>query len=67
MNRWRIDLFCESRMPKNGATRHEKALLIDFIRYQREETNRFIRCYRINNADFIFVVPNKIVPALLGF
>ena len=65
-------------MPKNGATRHEKALLIDFIRYQREEinqyiwyqrkeTNRFIRCYRINNADFIFVVSNKIVRALFGF
>ena len=49
MNRWRIDPFCESKMTKNGTTRHE----IDFIRYQRKETKHFIRCYRIKNAVFI--------------
>ena len=53
MNRWRIDPFCESRMTKNDTTRHEKALLIDFIRYQRKEIKHFIRCYRIKNTVFI--------------
>ena len=47
MNRWCIAPSCESRMTKNGTTRHEKALLIDFIRYQRKETKQFIRCRRI--------------------
>ena len=53
MKRWRIDPFCESRMTKNDTTRHEKALLIVFIRYQRKETKHFIRCHRIKNTVFI--------------
>ena len=47
-------------MTKNDTTRHEKALLIDFIRYQRKETKHFIRCYRIKNTVFYFVVSNTI-------
>ena len=46
-------------MTKNDTTRHEKALLIDFIRYQRKETKHFIRCYRIKKYRFYFVVSNK--------
>ena len=49
----KVTTFSRIRQTKNDTTRHEKALLIDFIRYQRKEIKHFIRCYRIKNTVFI--------------